>query len=234
MSDKGEYRGYDTLHCCACSNGEISRGFDTQTYTNAHMSWARVFDCGVCVTRFDSDFAVRQRNYAFLEFSSPNPVKLEGDRVKDTENESRQIILGATWFISLPNLRILSKIYSQAGAVIDFGLYLNTFHPSSYPSLWSSKQSRIHTWIVGQATKDLFRPNLFVLVGLQTRLVGSGWDCCVCDDEQHFMQVGDIANVGVDGVVHVVMNRFRIEVPAYLSFDIGILDPGIALGIGAP
>ena len=48
------------------------------------------------------------------------------------------------------------------------------------------------------------------------------------------MRTEDIANVGVDGVVHVVMNRVNIEAPVYLSVDIDILDPGIAPGTGAP
>ena len=144
--------------------------------------------------------------------------------------------MGGDHSISLPALRALHKIHGQPIAVVHFDAHLDTLHPSSYPRVWSSKQTEFtHGSMFWQASNEgLVMAGSSVHVGLRTRLTGLGWDDYIRDDEQGYMRTGDIDDVGVEGIIRAVMDRVGTEAPVYLSVDIDILDPSIAPGTGAP
>ncbi|KAL8917554.1 MAG: hypothetical protein Q9172_005794 [Xanthocarpia lactea] len=214
-----------------------SRGFNTQTGVNPYMSWARILDCGdIPITPFDNDLAVRQMNDALLELGTRSTNSSQSSQGKGSLTMPKLLILGGDHSVSLPSLRALNKIYSEPIAVVHFDAHLDTLHPSSYPSEWSSPQTEFtHGSMFWQASNEgLVLSGSSVHAGLRTRLTGSGWDDYARDDEQGYLRTGDIDDIGVDGIVREVMERVGTEALVYLSVDIDVLDPGIAQGTGAP
>lgn len=72
-----------------------------------------------------------------------------------------------------------------------------------------------------------------VHVGLRTRL--SGPQDVEEDSGQGFMQINcdEVDEVGTDGIIERVRRRVG-DKPGYLSFDIDVVDPGLAPGTGTP
>ena len=73
--------------------------------------------------------------------------------------------------------------------------------------------------------------------GLRSRLAGSDWADFRDDERQGFLRISadDIDDVGgPQGVVKMILERMGTERPVYLSFDIDVVDPGLAPGTGTP
>ncbi|KAE8137425.1 arginase family-domain-containing protein [Aspergillus pseudotamarii] len=218
----------------AASNRHLpSRGFSPYAGVNPYMSWARVLDCGdIPVTPFDNELALKQMTEALQELGERSATNS-----KDGQ-PPKLILLGGDHSIALPALRALKSAYRQPIAVVHFDAHLDTLHPNSYPSVWSSPQSDFtHGSMFWLATKEgLIQNGTSVHAGLRTRLTGAGWDDYQRDDEQGFLRLTteDIDEIGPQGIVDKIIRRTGTEHPVYLSFDIDVLDPGIAPGTGAP
>ncbi|KAE8163334.1 arginase family-domain-containing protein [Aspergillus tamarii] len=218
----------------AASNRHLpSRGFSPYAGINPYMSWAQVLDCGdIPVTPFDNDLALKQMTEALQELSERRATNSEDGQ------PPKLILLGGDHSIALPALRALKSAYGQPITVVHFDAHLDTLHPNSYPSVWSSPQSDFtHGSMFWLATKEgLIQNGTSVHAGLRTRLTGTGWDDYQRDDEQGFLRLTteDIDEIGPQGIVDKVIRRTGTEHPVYLSFDIDVLDPGIAPGTGAP
>ncbi|KAE8372107.1 arginase family-domain-containing protein [Aspergillus bertholletiae] len=218
----------------AASNRHLpSRGFNPYAGINPYMSWAQVLDCGdIPVTPFDNELALKQMSEALHEMSERSATNS-----KDGQ-PPKLILLGGDHSIALPALRALKSAYGTPITVVHFDAHLDTLHPSSYPSVWTSFQSDFTHgsmfWLAGK--EGLIQNGTSVHAGLRTRLTGAGWDDYQRDDEQGFLRLTteDIDAIGVQGIVDKIIRRTGTEHPVYLSFDIDVLDPGIAPGTGAP
>ncbi|KAJ5647289.1 hypothetical protein N7490_003661, partial [Penicillium lividum] len=217
----------------AASNRHLpSRGFSTYWGINPYMSWAKIIDCGdVPVNPFDNDLSLRQMTEALKDLSH-RPFAPEG------RQNPRLLILGGDHSIALPALRAISHAHNQSVAVVHFDAHLDTLHPSSYPSVWTSESSEFtHGSMFWQASNEgLVRDNASVHAGLRTRLTGSDWSDYIQDDGQGYLRLTteDIDDIGTQGIIDAIISRVGMTTPVYLSIDIDVLDPGIAPGTGAP
>ena len=84
--------------------------------------------------------------------------------------------------------------------------------------------------------EGLIRNSSSVHAGLRTRLSGLDFGDYEDDDAQGFLRIesDDIDDIGVGGIVELIMERMGTNVPVYLSVDIDVLDPGLAPGTGTP
>ena len=173
---------------------------------------------------------------AFLELGSRASARPSRNDAAKAKIPPKLIILGGDHSIALPALRALHKIHGQPIAVVHFDAHLDTLHPSSYPNVWSSRQTEFtHGSMFWQASNEgLVRAGSSVHAGLRTRLTGTSWEDYDRDDEQGYLRTGDIDDVGVEGIIRAIVDRVGTTVPVYLSVDIDILDPSIAPGTGAP
>jgi agmatinase len=196
------------------------------------MDWAKIIDCGdIPVSPFDNALALRQMSEGLDELgshgsseSNPSPPKL--------------LIMGGDHSVALPALRALARIHGQPISVVHFDAHMDTLHPHSYPSQWSSDQTEFtHGSMFWQAySEGLVKSNSSVHVGLRTRLTGTDWSDYQNDDEQGYyrLMTNDIDEIGSQGIIDAIVGRIGHSSPVYLSIDIDVLDPSTAPGTGAP
>lgn len=209
-----------------------SRGFSTHAGLNPYMDWAKIIDCGdIPVSPFDNALALRQMTEGLEELAvhksskgNPAPPKL--------------LIMGGDHSVALPALRALAKVHEQPITVVHFDAHMDTLHPHSYPSQWSSEQTEFtHGSMFWQAySEGLVKSNSSVHVGLRTRLTGTDWSDYQNDDRQGYLRLttNDIDEIGTQGIVDAINKRVGHNAPVYLSIDIDVLDPSTAPGTGAP
>ena len=209
-----------------------SRGFNTHAGLNPYMDWAKIIDCGdIPVTPFDNNLALRQMTEALEEL---------GDHPTSAGNEAppKLLILGGDHSVALPALRALNKVHKQPVAVVHFDAHLDTLHPHSYPSRWSTEQTEFtHGSMFWQAyAAGLVKENSSIHLGLRTRLTGDDWSDYENDQQQGYLRVttDDIDDIGMKGVIDAIKSRVGSKTPVYLSIDIDVLDPSAAPGTGAP
>ncbi|KAI9373437.1 arginase family-domain-containing protein [Aspergillus egyptiacus] len=223
----------------AASNRHLpSRGFSPYSGINPYMSWAKILDCGdVPVTPFDNELALRQMTEALEELAAPRPTMEEGQEATGTKIP-RLLVLGGDHSVALPALRAMAKAHGEPVALVHFDAHLDTLHPSSYPSVWSSTQSEFtHGSMFWQAGNEgLLANGSSIHAGLRTRITGDDWADYVLDDQQGFVRLltEDIDEMGPKGIVDAIVARVGETRPVYLSIDIDVLDPSIAPGTGAP
>lgn len=125
--------------------------------------------------------------------------------------------------------------------MLHFDAHLDTWHPGSYPSVWSthpgSQDDFTHGtmfWIA--AEEGLIMNGSSVHAGLRTRLGGSSFADYESDDTQGWerIETDDIDELTPRGVAELIMRKMGVDVPVYLSVDIDVLDPGLAPGTGTP
>lgn len=65
--------------------------------------------------------------------------------------------------------------------------------------------------------------------GLRTRLSGVDFEDYNDDDEQGWYRIesDEIDDIGVNGVISLILDNLPKDVPVYLSVDIDVIDPGI-------
>lgn len=217
----------------AASNRHLpSRGFSPYWGINPYMSWAKIIDCGdVPVGPFDNDLSLKQMTQALKELAH-RPF------VPKARQNPRLLVLGGDHSVALPALRALSEAHKEPVAVVHFDAHLDTLHPTSYPSVWTSDSSEFtHGSMFWQASNEgLVRNNASVHAGLRTRLTGADWSDYIQDDGQGYLRLTteDIDEIGTKGVIDAIVSRVGTTTPVYLSIDIDVLDPGIAPGTGAP
>ena len=176
---------------------------------------------------------------AFEELGS-RPAAYTGDPANDGRGskKARLITLGGDHSVALPALRALKQTYKQPIAVLHFDAHLDTWHPSKFPSAWSSQQSEFNHgsmfWIA--SNEGLILNGSSVHAGLRTRLAGDGWDDYEDDEQQGFLRLStdDIDEMGTKRMIETIIARIGLDTPTYLSVDIDVIDPGLAPGTGTP
>jgi agmatinase len=208
----------------------VGRGFNTYAGLNPYTSWAEVIDCGdIPVTPFDNAVAVYQMTEAYRELSRRQPTTPGPSR-----HVPRLITLGGDHLVALPALRALREVHGEPLVLLHFDSHIDSLHPDSYPSAWSSIQSGFnHGSVFWKATQEgLISNKSSVHAGINTRLSGNSFMDFDSDDEQGFLRIAaDAIDVhGPEGLIQIIRNHVGLEAPVYLSIDIDVLDPAFAPG----
>ncbi|KAI1758756.1 Arginase/deacetylase [Hypoxylon sp. FL1150] len=209
------------------------RGFNPRANINPYANWAKILDCGdIPVVPVDNGVALKQMTAAFTELGARPPVS-------PLLSKPKLITLGGDHSLSLPALRAINELYGGPVRVLHFDAHLDTWHPTKYPSYWSSEQSRFTHgsmfWMAGEEgllSNASAAPS--VHAGLRTRLSGTeDWDE---DDAQNWVRISadEVDEVGTKGIIDRIMGALGTEDPVYLSVDIDVLDPAFAPGTGTP
>lgn len=151
------------------------------------------------------------------------------------------LTLGGDHSVALGALRALHAVHGQPITVIHFDAHLDTWKPPSsaadFP--WFSEAGRFnHGDVFSLAWEEglLDKNGSSVHVGLRTRL--SGLQDVEEDGAQGFLQIScdEVDEIGTEGIVAKVRSRVGqdLDRPVYLSFDIDVVDPGLAPGTGTP
>ncbi|KDN60248.1 putative guanidinobutyrase [Colletotrichum sublineola] len=202
-----------------------ARGWNARAAINPYKSGLRVVDCGdIPLVPIDNGVALRQMTEAMLELGS-------------RPSRPRLLTLGGDHSVALGALRALRQVYGQPITLVHFDAHLDTWKPpnsaSDFP--WFSEQGRFnHGDVFALAWEEgLIANDSSVHVGLRTRL--SGLQDIVDDDSQGFIRINsdDIDVIGTDRIIKRVKERVGTG-PVYLSFDIDVVDPGLAPGTGTP
>jgi len=214
------------------------RGFNPRANINPYASWAKVLDCGdIPITPFDNALALRQMSEAFVELGSRTPVSTHVPYL----HRPKLLTLGGDHSVALGALRALKAIHGQPITVVHFDAHLDTWHPAKYPSAWIDADDHTtqsffnHGSMFWQASQEgLIASGTSVHAGLRTRL--AGLEDNEDDTEQGWMRIStdDIDDIGVKGIVNMILERVGTERPVYLSIDIDVIDPGLAPGTGTP
>lgn len=218
------------------------RGYNPRANLNPYASWATIVDCGdIPITPFDNTLALRQMSEGFSELSTRSSSPKNAVSDSTYLQTSKLLTLGGDHSIALPALRALKAKYGKPIAVVHFDAHLDTWHPSKYPSYWldledpNTQSFFTHGnmfWMA--ATEGLIANGSSIHAGLRTRL--SDEDDNVNDDEQGFARIAtdDIDEIGVKGIVEMILDKVPEDYPVYLSIDIDVIDPGLAPGTGTP
>lgn len=165
------------------------------------------------------------------------PPKLRPASSSSSFPHPKLLTLGGDHSIALGALRALRAVHGQPLTVVHFDAHLDTWIPPADGSefAWFSEQGRFnHGDVFALAWEEQLLANgTCVHVGLRTRL--SGPQDNADDEMQGFMQIAADAvdEIGTKGIVEAVKKRVGSG-PVYLSFDIDVVDPGLAPGTGTP
>jgi agmatinase len=212
------------------------RGFNARAGINPYQDWAKVIDCDdIPVTPVDNKLALRQITEGYAELLK-RPIH-------NTKNGKglppRLVTLGGDHSIVLGALRSLHQYYGPI-TVIHFDAHLDTWLPSKYPSTWETQPGDgdfTHGTMFWMASQEgLLSNDTCIHAGLRTRLSGKDWGDYEEDTKQGFARISsdDIMDKGVKGIVDEILQRVPVNVPAYISVDIDVIDPGMAPGTGTP
>lgn len=203
-----------------------ARGWNFRANINPYKSGLTILDCGdIPLVPIDNAVALEQMTTAMTELGSRglHPPKL--------------LALGGDHSTALGSLRALQRIYGRPISVVHFDAHLDTWIPPSsqdeFP--WFSEPGRFnHGDVFSLAWEEGLIANASsVHVGLRTRL--SGLQDLADDEAQGFMRIysDDVDIIGTDGIVERIKQRVG-DALVYLSFDIDVVDPGLAPGTGTP
>ncbi|KAM4056702.1 arginase family protein [Hirsutella rhossiliensis] len=211
-----------------------SRGWNPRAHINPYKSGLTVLDCGdIPLMPLDNGVALRQMTQAMTELGSRPSAR----RGTGQQGPPRLLTLGGDHSVALGALRALRQIHGQPLTVVHFDAHLDTWIPpaSAEQFPWFSEQGRFNHGDVFTFAWDegLIANGSSVHVGLRTRL--SGPEDNDDDARQGFAQIGadEVDSIGVEGIVDKVKARVG-HGPVYLSFDIDVVDPGLAPGTGTP
>lgn len=181
----------------------------------------------------DNVVALRQMTEAMTELGSRTSASASARK-----QPPRLLTLGGDHSVALGALRALRKLHGRPITVLHFDAHLDTWIPPSsakqFP--WFSEAGRFnHGDVFALAWEEgLIANGTSAHVGLRTRL--SGPQDLVDDNDQGFMQIysDDVDDIGTHGIIERVKERLGKDSLVYLSFDIDVVDPGLAPGTGTP
>lgn len=215
------------------------RGYSLAWDNNPYNHGSKVVDCGdVPVSPFDNALAIDQMETAYTTLLERPVVSSEESRpwssveiAKDKREHPRIISLGGDHTIVLPILRSLNKVYGNI-SVIHFDAHLDTWE--GYKGQTPTDQSRItHGTFFSVAREEGLLSNASIHAGVRCKLTG-------LDDIEHDEAVGfklittdDIDDHGISEIIRRIRDRVD-DTPVYLSFDIDVIDPGLAPATGTP
>ncbi|KZT30919.1 Arginase/deacetylase [Neolentinus lepideus HHB14362 ss-1] len=215
------------------------RGYSLAWRNNPYEQGSKVLDCGdVPVSPFDNALAVDQMEVAYTTLLERPIASHDDSRIwssksiaKDKQEHPRIISLGGDHTIVLPILRSLNKVYGNI-SVIHFDAHLDTWE--GYTGQTPTEQSRItHGTFFAIAREEGLLSNSSIHAGVRCKLTG-------LDDLSHDEAVGfklittdDIDDYGTTEIIRRIRERVG-DTPVYLSFDIDVIDPGLAPATGTP
>ncbi|KAK7749033.1 hypothetical protein SLS53_001059 [Cytospora paraplurivora] len=202
-----------------------ARGWNFRANINPYKSDLKIIDCGdIPLIPLDNAVALKQMTAAMVELGSrPSGPKL--------------LTLGGDHSTALGALRALRQVHGRPITVVHFDAHLDTWIPpaSADDFPWFSEQGRFnHGDVFALAWEEgLIANGSSVHVGLRTRL--SGTQDLADDEMQGFVQIysDDVDIIGTEGIIEKVKKRVGDKL-VYLSFDIDVVDPGLAPGTGTP
>jgi len=213
------------------------RGFNPALEVNPYMNWAKVIDCGdIPITPFDNALALQQMTEAMTELLH-RPVAYTPPFPGTSTAPPVLVTLGGDHSIALAALRALNSVHGSV-AVLHFDAHLDTWHPQSYPSHWWTPQSAFtHGTMFHLAhNESLLLPASSVHAGLRTRLSGDNFNDYEHDDNQGWTRIStdDIDDLGgPNAIAEKILEKMKGK-KVYLSFDIDVIEPGLAPGTGTP
>ncbi|KAF8524053.1 Arginase/deacetylase [Hysterangium stoloniferum] len=192
-----------------------------------------VVDCGdVPMTYYDNPVALRQ-----LEIANKVIVSKESARsfqgtslAKDGKFHSRVITLGGDHTITLPLLRGIAELYGPV-SVIHFDSHLDTWAPTRMeggPWLPDEEIPVTHGSYFWYAYNEgLMVNDSNVHVGIRGAI--SSWKDYEDDRNVGFsiIHADEIEDIGYKGVIKKIRDRVGTN-PVYLTFDIDVVEPGMA------
>ncbi|EJT96869.1 Arginase/deacetylase [Dacryopinax primogenitus] len=205
-------------------------------YKTRVTDYLYVVDCGdVPMTPMDNKVALRQLEIANadlvsrLSASSYNGTSL----AKDGKFHPRVLTLGGDHTITLPLLRGVAKVYGPV-SVIHFDSHIaEHWQPGPWlPGEEVPVNHGSYFWYAAQ--EGLLAPNnANIHVGIRNAL--QSWKDYENDYEVGFVisHADDIEEVGWRGIVKRIREVVG-ENPVYITFDIDVIDPGMAPATGTP
>ena len=178
----------------------------------------------------DNGVALKQMTAAMTELGTRVPSS-------NHQKKPRLLTLGGDHSVALGALRALRQVYGKPITVLHFDAHLDTWIPpkSDKDFAWFSEQGRFnHGDVFALAWEEgLIANGSSVHVGLRTRLSGPG--DMEDDAMQGFMPImaDEVDEIGTKGIIEKVRKRVGDEL-VYLSFDIDVVDPGLAPATGTP
>ncbi|ESK84087.1 agmatinase [Moniliophthora roreri MCA 2997] len=209
-------------------------GYSLSWENNPYEQGSRIIDCGdVPVSPFDNVLAIDQMEVAYstlLNRPVANPPE-KSSRVEPSPTKRPRIIsLGGDHTIVLPILRALHKVYGPV-SIIHFDSHLDTW--PGFPGT-TTKQSRInHGTYFHVAHEEGLISNHSIHAGIRGKL--GGLVDLEIDASTGFQLISadDIDNLGIPEIIRRIRTRVG-NMPVYLSFDIDVIDPGLAPATGTP
>ncbi|KAI5924550.1 arginase family-domain-containing protein [Camillea tinctor] len=215
----------------ASSRQSRSRGWNPRAGINPYKSGLTIVDCGdIPLLPVDNAVALEQMTQAMTELGSRA-------RPGAQQRPPRLLTLGGDHSVALGALRALRRVHGRPVAVLHFDAHLDTWMPPSSAEdfAWFSEAGRFnHGDVFALAWGEgLIANGTSAHVGLRTRL--SGPADLVDDDRMGFLRVAadEVDEIGTRGILSKVRARLG-DAPVYLSFDIDVVDPGLAPGTGTP
>lgn len=146
------------------------------------------------------------------------------------------ITLGGDHSIALASLRAIHALHGPI-SVLHFDAHLDTWHPTKYPSFWTSPQSAFNHGSMFQAAyNESLLSTTNVHAGIRTRLSGSDYGDYTDDDLQGWSRftTDDLDDLGGPlPLAKEIIEKLKGK-KVYLSFDIDVIEPGLAPGTGTP
>ncbi|KAK7744426.1 hypothetical protein SLS62_010150 [Diatrype stigma] len=221
----------------ASSRQSRTRGWNPRAGINPYKAGLTIVDCGdIPLLPVDNTVALEQMTQAMTELGSRARPLAPGTLPRD-QPPPRLLTLGGDHSVALGALRALRRVHGRPAAVLHFDAHLDTWVPPSSAAdfAWFSDAGRFnHGDVFALAwAEGLIANGTSAHVGLRTRL--SGPADLADDDAMGFLRVAadDVDEIGTGGILAKVRARIG-DAPVYLSFDIDVVDPGLAPGTGTP
>jgi agmatinase len=136
------------------------------------------------------------------------------------------LALGGEHGITLPLLRALSRRVGKALALVHFDAHVDTW-PESFGQAYGHGSVFYHA-----IEEGLVDPHRMIQIGIRSPVQREVWDWTVGSGVT-VLTAQDVHASAPDAVVRRICDVVG-EAPAYLSFDIDVLDPAFAPGTGTP
>jgi agmatinase len=136
------------------------------------------------------------------------------------------LALGGEHGITLPLLRALSRRVGKALALVHFDAHVDTW-PESFGQAYGHGSVFYHA-----IEEGLVDPHRMIQIGIRSPVQREVWDWTVGSGVT-VLTAQDVHASAPDAVARRICDVVG-EAPAYLSFDIDVLDPAFAPGTGTP
>ncbi|KZT07488.1 agmatinase [Laetiporus sulphureus 93-53] len=208
-----------------------------KTRVSEHLE---VVDCGdVPMVYIDNKVALRQLEQAGMSVLHRRSLRTyEGKSLaKDGNFHPRILMLGGDHTITLSMLRGVANIYGPV-SIVHFDSHIDTWKPHKLPGgpwLPGEEIPVTHDNYFWHAHKEglLAANHSNIHVGIHGAI--DSWQDYEDDYEAGFVisQVDEIEDVGYQGIVEKIRNTVGNN-PVYISFDIDVIDLGMAPATGTP